>query len=73
MPKSEIKHYNITIRSYDYTCGDGCCFETGTDVFINHSLVTSFADIYPSDIESNIKEIVEGLDCKATITIGDEE
>lgn len=25
----------IELREWDHTCGDGCCYTTGTEIFIN--------------------------------------
>ena len=29
------KRMKITLEYYDHTCGDGCCYTTGYDVFVD--------------------------------------
>jgi hypothetical protein len=29
------KQINIKIDDWDYTCGDGCCYEQGSTVYLN--------------------------------------
>jgi hypothetical protein len=30
-----MKKLNLRFEDWDYRCGDGCCYEYGTDIFIN--------------------------------------
>ena len=41
MAKKKIR---IRFEQWDHTCGDGCCYTWGEDVFINDELVTTFND-----------------------------
>lgn len=33
------KHVNIEFQSWNYTCGDGCCTDYGTEVYLNGELL----------------------------------
>jgi hypothetical protein len=35
-----MKH-KVTIKSWSHTCGDGCCYTYGTDVFVDGVKVSS--------------------------------
>jgi hypothetical protein len=54
-PKKKLK---IKTKSWDYTCGDGCCTTWGTDVFINNEKVSS-GDY--NNIELILKDVLEYL------------
>lgn len=34
-----MKKLNIELRSWDYTCGDGCCTDYGTEIFLDGELL----------------------------------
>lgn len=29
------KKIEITFKDWDFTCGDGCCYTTGQDIYLN--------------------------------------
>ena len=29
------KKIKITFKDWDYTCGDGCCYDAGQDIYLN--------------------------------------
>jgi hypothetical protein len=36
------KPHRITIREWDHTCGDGCCYTTGTDLIVDGEELTQY-------------------------------
>ena len=65
-----MKKLNIELRSWDYTCGDGCCYDSGTFLILNgeeleHPLSTK--DMYigntqlGQDVENALKSVLEKL------------
>jgi hypothetical protein len=62
-PKENLK---IKTKSWDYTCGDGCCTTWGQDVFINNEKVST-GDY--NNIELILKEVLEHLGYEIDIDI----
>jgi hypothetical protein len=54
-PKENLK---IKTKSWDYTCGDGCCYTWGTDVFINGKKITKGKS---DNINTILKDVLEHL------------
>jgi hypothetical protein len=54
-PKENLK---IKTKSWNYTCGDGCCYTWGTDVFINGKKVSQGNS---DNINTILKEVLEHL------------
>jgi hypothetical protein len=54
-PKENLK---IKTKSWNYTCGDGCCYTWGTDVFINGKKITQGKS---DNINTILKEVLEYL------------
>ncbi|WP_064199134.1 hypothetical protein [Brevibacillus brevis] len=42
----------ITIRTWDYTCGDRCCYDWGQDIKVNDVEVGTFQDVDIAAIEA---------------------
>lgn len=42
----------VRFEEWDYTCGDGCCYEYGVDLFINDKHVSSYAQCDQAIIET---------------------
>lgn len=60
---------DITIKEWDYTCGDGCCTSWGKDIYINDQKL-EIEDSDPSE-RTVIEEILKYLgftDLKITYT-----
>jgi hypothetical protein len=55
---------NIKIKEWDCTCGDGCCYTWGKDVFINDEKVSS-GDY--DDITIILKDVLGNLGYKVNI------
>ncbi len=53
----------LTLKDWEYTCGDGCCYEWGTDVMINGERVST----YQSNLEQTLREVLEHLGHKVEI------
>lgn len=51
----------IRTESWTHTCGDGCCYTWGTDVYINGERVSQ-GDC--DDIETILKEVLTHLNFK---------
>lgn len=59
---SELK---VEVKDWSYTCGDGCCYTYGTEIYINDKLV-SRGDY--NSIEIILKDVLENLGHKVEIT-----
>ena len=53
----------LTLEDWEYTCGDGCCYEYGTDVMINGEKVST----YQISLEQTLREVLEHLGHKVEI------
>jgi hypothetical protein len=63
--REQDKELNITLKSWDYTCGDGCCYDYGLDIYVNgEKLDESNAD----DSENALKAVLEHLGYKINIS-----
>lgn len=47
----ENKKLKLTFEYWDYTCGDGCCYDCGRAVYIDGKLIHSYADSEQAIIE----------------------
>ena len=66
MDKQKIK---LTFKDWDYTCGDGCCYDYGTDVFVNGEEVST----HQSNLEQTLRDVLEHLGYEVEIEYEDEE
>lgn len=64
--KQKIK---LTFKDWDYTCGDGCCYDYGTDVFVNGEEVST----HQSNLEQTLRDVLEHLGYEVEIEYEDEE
>jgi hypothetical protein len=62
---------NITMKRWDYTCGDGCCSDSGTDVTVNGVKVTEYGNIDYILISSVLNAL--GYDVDITFLDEDDE
>lgn len=60
----ENKQLDITFHEWDYTCGDGCCYDYGTDIIINGVQIDTSHD----DPEHVIVTVLEHLGYDLRIT-----
>lgn len=42
----------VRFEHWDHTCGDGCCYDSGVDLFINDKHVSSYAECDQAIIET---------------------
>lgn len=52
----------IELEFWDHTCGDGCCYTTGYDVFIDGEKIGSIDDYDPSELVELLNEYFETKD-----------
>lgn len=58
----------IGIKHYEYTCGDGCCYESGSEYFIDGKKVAD-----APDAEYAIQDILAHFNIKAKIEYLDKD
>ena len=56
-----MQELEVTTQPWSHTCGDGCCYTWGTDVFINGEKVTQ-GDF--DDIQSILIDVLKHLKFK---------
>ena len=73
MKANKNKLHKIIAKHYTYECGDGCCYETGYDYFIDGKKVTDGSDAF-CDM-TVITDILKhfGIDCEVEIQYDDED
>ena len=64
MSKDKLK---ITVSDWDYTCGDGCCYEWGTDIKVNGEKIEGGLFASSNDIMNGIAAILDHLKIEYTI------
>lgn len=52
-----MKKVKIELQDWYHECGDGCCTEWGTDIFVNGELMESNRE----DLDSALKEVLTHL------------
>lgn len=57
----------LTLVDWDYTCADGCCYDWGTDVFVNGEEVST----YQSSLEQTLRDVLEHLGYEVEIEYED--
>jgi hypothetical protein len=48
----------IDFKDWDHTCGDGCCYTYGTDIFLNGE---NLEEQYAEDSRNALKVVLEKL------------
>jgi hypothetical protein len=73
MKTDKNKIYKLTAKHYTYECGDGCCYETGYDYFVDGKKVTDGTDAFCdlTVIEDILKHF--GINCEADFQYDEEE
>jgi len=66
MDKQKIK---LTFKDWDYTCGDGCCYEADTELLVNGDSITQYA----SGTEYLLTSVLEYLGYEVEISYEDDE
>ena len=52
-----MKKIKITLKGYHYQCGDGCCDNYGTDLFLNGKELEADGESVYSSLEAVLKEL----------------
>lgn len=55
------KELNITLRDWDYTCGDGCCHMYGTEIYLNGKQCGN--EYAGSSVSSALEAVLSELGC----------
>lgn len=55
------KKIRIGLKDWDYTCGDGCCYEWGCSIVINGTEVDSVLFSSSSEMITGIKTVLNHL------------
>ena len=73
MKANKNKLHKIIAKHYTYECGDGCCYETGYDYFVDGKKVTDGSDAFCDT--TVITDILKhfGIDCEVEIQYDDED
>ena len=61
---TEPKEITITLNHWDYECGDKCCYDYGTELYVNGEMITTQAD---HNLEDTIWNLLTHLGYKVTI------
>ena len=73
-----MKKVKIELKGWDYTCGDGCCYDSGTFLILNGEeleLPLSTKDMYIGntqlgrDVENALKAVLEKLGYEVEIEL----
>ena len=58
------KEINIILEEWDYTCGDGCCYNYGTTLKVDDIEITNYSD---DNIEDTLIKLLTYLGYKVNI------
>ena len=61
---TEPKEITITLNHWDYECSDGCCYDYGTELYVNGEMITTQAD---HNLEDTLWNLLTHLGYKVTI------
>lgn len=59
-----MKTLKITLKDWEYTCGDGCCYDYGQDIYLNGE---QLYEQYAEDSENALRAVLEKLGYKIEI------
>lgn len=60
-----LKEINISFEEWDYTCGDGCCYDYGITLKVEDEEISVYAE---HNIEDTITKLLEHLGYKVNVT-----
>jgi hypothetical protein len=60
----KAKDVTITLNDWEYECADGCCYDYGTELYVNGELISTQAD---HNLEDTIWNLLNHLGFKVTI------
>ena len=56
----EMQEINVTLRNWDYTCSDGCCYDYGVELIINGKAVDEETSSYMGDnVKRSLVEVLK--------------
>lgn len=56
----EMQEIDIKLRDWDYTCGDGCCYDYGTELLINGESIDDESGSYIGDnVHRSLEEVLK--------------
>ena len=58
------KELNITLNDWTSECSDGCCYDYGTELYVNGEMITTQAD---HNLEDTLWNLLTHLGYKVTI------
>ena len=58
------KELNITLNDWASECSDGCCYDYGTELYVNGEMITTQAD---HNLEDTLWNLLTHLGYKVTI------
>lgn len=59
-----MKPIKISIKPYEYECGDGCCYDRGDIIYVDGEQV---GDISYGSVESALQLVLDHLGYEATL------
>lgn len=59
-----MKTLKITLKDWEYTCGDGCCFDYGQDIYLDGEKLN---EKHAEDSENALRAVLEKLGYKIEI------
>lgn len=62
----EGKH-QIILRDWDFTCGDGCCYDYGTELIVNGEVLTKYFDSNNGDYIEQLQAIFDKIGANVEI------
>ena len=68
MSKEKLK---ITLSDWDYTCGDGCCYEWGVSCKINGESIDSIYFTSSNDVANGLEAVLKHLGYEVEIDFED--
>lgn len=66
-----MQEINIELRDWDYTCGDGCCYDYGTELLIDGETIDDETSSYLGDnVQRSLEEVLKKTGFKFKIEHG---
>lgn len=62
----------ITIKDWDHTCGDGCCYTWGVDVKLDDGRSVSIENVGSNEAMYLLKEILPLFNIQADVEWGED-
>lgn len=59
------KEIDISFEEWDYTCGDGCCYDYGTTLKVGNESIVDYAE---HNVENTVVKLLEHLGYKVNVS-----